>query len=359
MGSNSWQNNNLQTLTRDNFHNILSDYYYSWNTGTRTWTPDNHSGFTYDSNGVVLTDTAAAWNSGQNALVNQTLTVYTNDTAGNHLTTTNYHWANGWNYTSRTTSTYDAGNNNTQALIQNWDSAGVTWLNYQNTYYYYDGNHNDTAYYQSIWNSANSTWFPDLISEETYVDGNKVLSQVFQNRTLQDSVWAFSTEFIYTYDAGFNVLSWALNDYNGANWYGVSYYQNTYDVNENLIYQLNQVINQNTHLLENSQQIFLYYTQINVTPTAIAETKNQLNTCLYPNPSTGTNVQLLTNMEAAANVRVSLYDLNGRLVTTQMQQFNAGQNTTQLNYNIGSGTYFIQVLDYSSGKSSILSMVRQ
>lgn len=65
---------------------------------------------------------------------------------------------------------------------------------------------------------------------------------------------------------------------------------------------------------------------------------------VYPNPSNGENVSLILSTEKNANASISVIDLNGRVVSSENFEINAGLNQHALNTNLlNPGVYFIRL----------------
>ena len=356
---NNWRNYGQSLYTYDAHNNELTYITQYWDTASASWYNSQKTINTFDGNNAQLTSISQNWNAGSASWINNRQNLYTNDANGNHTVNITQNWYGGWFNNYKVLNTFDANKNITEQISQSWDSVNVVWVNSGKYDFTYDANNNQTLEVYYSWDAGTSSWIPYDQYQYTYVDGSKELSSLHQQWDNTNHVWVNSYKENYTYDGSFNETGYQNAYWNTTSntWQGSSNYTYTYDANNNRIYELDQSYNSTNLTFENTYQYFFYYGQLDV--TAINEAKNQLSVSLYPNPSTGNNVTLQVNMEEAANTRVGLYDAQGRLVTTAMHQFVAGANNIELNYNVAAGNYYLQVLEYATGKSSIIKFVKQ
>jgi hypothetical protein len=385
-GNDTWGNYAQAHATYDGHHNQLTDTTQIWVNYLGTWRNNTNEVYTYDGSNNNLTDIKLVWDTVGNAWVNTTQVVYTYDASNNRTSTTNEAWntgLNSWTLGTRVLFTFDgnrnvlsqvdqyadgnnwenqdqflnsySGNNDTESIYQLWDSASATW-NSSNRYdYIFDGNNNVITEQDYFFESG--SWVNAYLTQNVYVDVNKRSTRLMQEWA--SSMWVNYYKFQYSYDGLFNETHFTDYYWNtGASaWDGNADSSYTYDANNNQIYGLYKKYNTNNLTFENSTEFYKYYEQLDV--QAIDEAKNQINVALYPNPSTGNDITLTANVDQDAKVRIGLYDMQGKLITTQLKQFTAGANTMQLNYpNISAGNYYVQVLEYTCGKSSVLKLTK-
>ena len=359
--SGGWRNSNQQFYTYDGNNNNLTSLYQTWDTIASSWVNGNKTINTFDANNFQLTNVYQTWDAGLSTWANNTQDLYTNDAHGNATADIIQRWIGGaWvNYT-KSINTYDGNNNRTEHIYQNWDNVNSVWANSAKYDYTYDAGNNIILEVYQTWDAVNSVWVNNSKYGYTFVNGNKHSTELDQHWDNTNHVWVNYYKNAYTYDGNFNETGYQSSNWNSgtSTWDGSQNYSYTYDSNNNRIYELDQDFNTTNLTFENTDQYFYYYAQLDV--AAINEAHNQLNTTLYPNPSTGANITLYTALDNAADVRISLYDAQGKLITTRMLQLIAGSNTTELNYNnISSGNYFIQVLDNATGRGSIIKFAKQ
>ncbi|MBX3163838.1 MAG: T9SS type A sorting domain-containing protein [Bacteroidetes bacterium] len=82
-----------------------------------------------------------------------------------------------------------------------------------------------------------------------------------------------------------------------------------------------------------------------LTAVGLADEQNVITKmAVYPNPANGNNVSLILSAEKNANASVSVIDLNGKVVSSENFEINAGLNQHALNTNLlNPGVYFIRL----------------
>ncbi len=81
------------------------------------------------------------------------------------------------------------------------------------------------------------------------------------------------------------------------------------------------------------------------TPSSIgiSSNSNQLNAMIYPNPSKG-NFNVSVSLNNSSNVMVTVFDLTGKTISVNTENFNAGINTMTINNNtMAPGMYLVQI----------------
>jgi Secretion system C-terminal sorting domain len=360
-GLNNWRNSNQYIYTFDANNNQVNVLYQNWDTVGNAWVGNYQYIKTYDANNKLLTQIKQLWNTGTSAWDNSNRDLYTNNANGYYTSWIQQIWVSGaWRNYEQILQTYNGANKTTEQQYQGWDTTNMVWNNIQKYDYTYDANNNVTSMFAYGWNQPNISWQNSQQIQYTYVDINKKSGSVTQNWSYVDSAWVNVDKDTIDFDGNFNAITNTDYTWNSITnvWVGNTKKQYTYDINNNQVYELDQNYNLGNLTFQNTDQRFFYYMQVNV--ATIDEVKNQLPVNLYPNPSNGSNLTLSLDIEKAGYVRVGLYDALGKLVTTSLNQLNSGNNNLNLNYNtFSAGVYYIQVLDYSTGKSSFIKFVKQ
>ena len=81
------------------------------------------------------------------------------------------------------------------------------------------------------------------------------------------------------------------------------------------------------------------YTPVN----GINKSVQTLNAVIYPNPSKG-NFNVSVSLNSTSNVMVTVFDLTGKAISVNTENFNAGINTMTINNNtMAPGMYLVQI----------------
>ncbi|MFM7731145.1 MAG: T9SS type A sorting domain-containing protein, partial [Flavobacteriales bacterium] len=69
----------------------------------------------------------------------------------------------------------------------------------------------------------------------------------------------------------------------------------------------------------------------------------QFDLSVFPNPGNGDNIHLQVTTDRAFNAAIRIMDAAGRTISNQNQMMNAGLNRVELDSNLSSGIYLIEV----------------
>ena len=351
----NWINGDQQVGVYDVDNNKLDSTYMIWDTTSGTWNNVSNDLWAFDSVHSQTSYIHQTWNGV--AWLNQTQSIDTNDTHGNHLVDVEQNWiSNSWVNNSITVTSFNSFNKPVQDIEQFWSSGA--WTSPSKDTFTYDGADNLIQWQRCEWLTDSAKWFPIQQAFYAYVDGNKLSVYSFQN--WGDSSWVNHDSTIYAYDNNFNKTEYKDFYWNGNTnlWDANNDDKFEYNLNNEKIYEVHQEYDLASHAYINNYQYFYYYGQID--PMALNEAKNELDAALYPNPSPGKELFLRVNLPSDAQIRVSLYDADGKLIATQTQTYTAGSQNVQLNYpQLSTGNYYIQVIEYNTSKSSALILVKQ
>lgn len=72
--------------------------------------------------------------------------------------------------------------------------------------------------------------------------------------------------------------------------------------------------------------------------------KDVFSAAVYPNPVKGNNVSLTVYSPSKASLRITMYSMEGKIVSAQKQNIDAGKTSKQINlHSLAAGTYLLQV----------------
>jgi hypothetical protein len=335
----------------------------TWDLSNNSWSNVNQVMNTYDANNrltatVTQAVTGGSWNN-----VNQTLNTY--DNSGNLLTETNQTWnGSAWvNYTL-VTNTYNPVNGLLSSLSQAWQNNN--WLNYALTDNIFDGNYNQIQHLGLNWNTQTDVWDTSTVNIYTYNSANKILTET--DYVNSPAGFLGLNQYVYTYDGNNNNTQYeSFQSVNNA-WVPQALYQYNYDADNNPVYEQYQAYNLQTSSLQPQNQYYFYYQSFEeADPSSITSvSQNDFGATLYPNPATGSVIfiNLTTDVPADMTIEsglvVNIYDMNGRIVNAGTMPLASGSHRIELgNAGLASGTYFVQLIDRSGNKTSVLPFVKQ
>jgi hypothetical protein len=392
--SDTWINSSLLSNTYDGAGHILTALSQTWNNEATSWTNVQNVIYAYDGHGNQIQQTIQNWSASNNAWSNtsqvvntydannrltatvtqaasggtwsnlsQTLNAY--DNSGNLLTQTNQTWnGSAWvNYTL-VTNTYNPNNGIATSLSQAWQNNA--WLNYSLTDNLFDGNYNQIWHIGLNWNTQTDVWDTSTLNYYTYNAANKILTET--DYVSSPTGFLGLNRYVYTYDANNNNTQYESFQSVSNAWTPQAMYQYSYDANNNPVYGKYQDYNLQTSSFQPQSQYNFYYEPFEaVTPTSITSvSQNDFGATLYPNPSTGNvvfvnlTVDIPADMTAESSLVMNIYDVNGRIVNAGTMQLASGSHRIELgNAGLASGTYFVQLIDRSGDKTSVLPFVKQ
>jgi len=234
--------------------------------------------------------------------VNFSRNTYQFDSNGNRIFVSNEQWyESSWLIIWQATFTYDISGNLTSLLHERWD--GTNMVNALRSTYTFDSNGNMTSLLYEKW------------------DGTNLVSALRST---------------YTFDSNGNMTSALSEDWDGANWVLYDYSFGFYDLYGN-------------YSLFHGSKVEIFYktiTDINEVDIPISNFSLSQN---YPNPfnpSTTIRYGIPSNEKSEmANVKLVIYDLLGREVTTLVnEQQRSGYYEIQFDASgLSSGLYFYKL----------------
>jgi len=92
-----------------------------------------------------------------------------------------------------------------------------------------------------------------------------------------------------------------------------------------------------------------FFTAGDALDTSVKESELIQNVSVFPNPGNiGQDINIAISMEKSTNVSISLIDITGKIITTESQNLNQGNNTIRLDAMASSGIYILK-LDTEDG----------
>ncbi len=189
-----------------------------------------------------------------------------------------------------------------------------------------------------------TTQFPDNFGSrvelnEEYV--NNVYLPAYRRSNINDSHINIIEESEEEYDA--TILNWIPT-------YGNKYsYQ--YDISGNMTEKISmQFQSMDTSYVNNQRLEFSNFINI----TSGVNTTKTLETKLYPNPTSNGSVSIKLNLEKTSPISIDVIDLNGRVISSQNENFVQGLNTVQLD-GLTQGMYFVVISsDYGVSRTKLM-----
>lgn len=355
----TYRNDNQLALTYDANNNLIQELRQSWDTVNTVWVNSVKSIMVYNGNNHMIEFTAQQWNTGTSNWDNLSHATYTRDANGNMLTYINQVWNSGtvaWQNSSKSIRTYNANNSLTSLIEQNWNNTFNSWDNAYQYTYTYDGNNNLSYIATLTWSTINSAWEDLYRRNNVYDAGNRLLS--FLREYYYNNAWGNNDRGVNTYDSYGNQLTsefWGWNN-TSSQWVPSYRFTNNYDGNNNQIYEFQESYNTNNLTYENYLRRYYHYQAFNVAD--VTNVKNELNASVFPNPAS--SILLQFGLSQTAPVTVNVYDATGRLLINQNQTAATGTNNLKVEAStLATGNYFVQLINQSTNKSSVIKFVKQ
>ncbi len=381
-----FENSSLDQYEYDSNFNVTKDLTSLWDKGTKSFQEQSQTIYAYNSSNLETERYSQHMLSGSWVNDNRTATTYDSQDRDTEVLNQNWGMSDWVNY-DRTTYTYAQGVFPTMELYQTWD--GSNWVDEERYVYTLNGDNNiETETYQV---PNNGQWADSAKYTYTY-DSNMRISQILEQYQ-KGGNWVDSTRTTITYHSStgmFDFASVLVEARDGSNW--INQYQTVYSYNSN-----NQVTEYLYQEWDGSQWVGIYrsvstfdsngnevkmntqywfgtswvdfvsvtntYTQTRPTdvstpidkPVASTPTRFELLQN-YPNPFNPSTV-IQYKLAKTGNVRLTVYDLTGRHVSTLVNQAQgAGVYVVRFNASqLASGIYFYRL--QTDGFSQIRKML--
>jgi hypothetical protein len=320
-----------------------------WDNTNLQWLAQQLTVNTFDANNNLLSSTLSIWDTSYWKNASQTLYAY--DSIFNLIQLTQLSW-NGasWDTSSKFVFSYDANNNRIQEI--DYDVTGPT-----NKYITsYNSANYETQNIQQFWNGSSwkNSWRDTLSYDANY---NVV---IYERRAWHSGSFSLTdTKYAYTYN-GMNQLTQRIDSNgDGASSYFPAYnYTYTYDVNNNLSYQLQQRYNLTTALFENAEQLFYYYTTI-ISGVNLPSADNAFSCNLYPNPA-AESLEIMMHAIHATDIEMQVTNVNGQIISSNSYTLKSGDNFLRIDVSkLPAGIYCARILDLQTKAQSVNRFIKE
>ena len=355
--ANTWVSNTLFTDSVGGYGPQFSELGLVWNAGSSSYTNSYLNTFSYVNGYFTNTALYQTWNGSSWANVSMDTNSYNGN---NYLLTSIKYTGSSLAPDSEFIYTYDAGNHLMQSvmLVYNggvWDS--VFKLNYS-----YDANNNNFQIFGFTWSGTAWNTY-SLITKSFNAATNQItgsLTQLWSGGTFVNS---YEDRYIYDFNNNLTQYSNFTWDNGHTTWvpnllYTYNYDTHVVDNNPYPIYELDESYNSGTSSYDAHDSFFYTYQEIGL--GGINETKNQLTASIYPNPATGNQLSVNLTVTGNSTLTTNIYDVAGRILKTGSCLVINGDNKLNVSLTgIAAGTYYLQLADKTTGKTSVLKFVRE
>ena len=296
-------------LTYDVNGNIVLSEFYIWDETTNQWLINAKDDYTYDENGYLITSIYLYWDETTSQWINNEKTEYEYDNSGNEIIYTLYIWDevnNLWFIAGKTENTYDSYGNLTMEVNFSWDNN--QWEKQWGNEYIFNTSNQLILEKSLIWNG--SAWFNPNKSEYNYDSHENLILETYYewNDLIYEFELADKQEFTYnnTYEYDELVLPWIYS---------------MFDINI-LDILFNHMLTGSFgyefiegEWVDSNRETF-YYSEIEIND--IMDHQFPISN-IFPNPSSG-KTSIFYNLSAKSNVKLSILNLNGQLITTLVNE---------------------------------------
>jgi hypothetical protein len=333
-----WLLNSRTITSHDANENIVEELRQNLSSlSTNSWVNSSKTSYTYNFNNDRISDTYQSWNSQTNVWKTNSvhLRTYTNAffLLEEIIQETDFFNTSLLINSSRATYSYTSSNNLTQLLVYSWDQSTNTWLN-EAKYSINSSGNTLSSYVAYFWDTVTNSWQKDYKGSLTYDLNNNVISQLEEAWDSSTNSWKNDYKSTNTYINN-NLSSELDQTWNGTitQWENTNRSLYTYNSNNFNTSVTNETWKTNTNFWGNQNVTYKYYNCLTV---GLAE-KNILSQDfnLYPNPV----INELTVKTDLDYTYVRIMNINGRLVIS-------GDTKETVNVSsIEKGIYFIQLVD--------------
>ncbi|RYD55791.1 MAG: T9SS type A sorting domain-containing protein [Sphingobacteriales bacterium] len=329
-----------------------------WNNLSNDWYRLTRTSITYNANKDVTEELFQRFNNLNQTWDNDRVTTQTY--IGGKITSRLIkEWNNttsAWNNTQQITYTYSS-NNLTNELLEVWDKSISAWMKMNKTEYTYNGAGENTSKILSRWIPTTSSWLFIFKNDYEYTSGN-VKADTFSSWDDGTSMWTQNWLYTYTYDNNKNLLTSLTRSpgpdsflyYRSQEWTYNSYNQPTRFIASEWDFVTKMWVPMNaSSVLSN-----YYYTLFNV---GVRHLSSSLNVNVFPVPAQNFLVVGI-NMDSPAEIRATLYDMQGRMVKYWTENTQGNYQRTVPVSELPNGVYILQVKTGNKELTKTLSIQR-
>lgn len=299
--SGSWQQSAKDSFVYDNQGNLTMIYKYKWD-NVSSWDITHRIFYTYNGSGMMTSDYKQYYTKGTQK----------------------------WTTTDTNTYTYNSSMRLTG--INNYTSSGVLYLT--TVYTYTTNGMKETELKQ--WPTT------ALKRRDSFAYNNmQLIYHEFQDWDKANQVWKAPNKYKYSYSSSGNILEVVQETWNtGTSSYFVS--AKTTDVSElnqfSYTYKSDRDTANNTWSITYDTTVVHHY-ENGTTSVMNSDNTNAVNIKLYPNPVSGSVLNITINRKTSDDIKLTLLSMEGRII----RQLVVDENIIQIPIiGIKSGNYFIQ-----------------
>jgi YD repeat-containing protein len=186
---------------------------------------------------------------------------------------------------------------------------------------------------------------------------HKLLNQTSQWYDNNSVAYINSSQSNYTYDAADNLTGEENDNWYNGQWRHSSKYTNQYDALHNRTFRQLDYYQSSILMYAPHERTYYYYTLIN---TGVDELNASATVALYPNPVNGGAAHIVFDNVNGTDVNVSIYDLSGRIISTENRPVVPGFNDLALDISyLSTGQYLVSINDASGAQHSTVKMIKQ
>ncbi len=360
----TWFNNTMTENEYDENGRITRRVHSRWVAGPDEFVTQTATQYLFDEASNTSENISGVWNG--SVFINQERNLFQRDEFDNQIKIERFDWENGaWKTRFLSESVVENGLI-TETTIQTTHANG-SLTNFKHKTFEYDAEGRQTVEIQSIWSADTRTWDPNtrdltsyngstvVIISQVYSGGSWVSTdetiEIFDNGLLVQHTSRSlsgangSNRFLYSYDAGGNLMESVAQEPDGAGGWR-SYFRNafTLDVDGDPLVLLIQLYDQSNMAWENVSRVSYNY-QVGSEATSVEEMIPGLSAFdVYPYPATE-RVNVALQLVETTDIQVEVYDILGRRVTSLIEGTTpAGtQRLSWIPQNEPAGLYFVRL----------------
>ena len=321
--SNNWLNVSRLYRYPDANHRDTALIQQTWSSG---WKNGTYSQIQYNANGQITSRLLKQWVT--NAYVPQNQYLYS----------------------------YNASNQRTRQVTQTWNSVTSAWENTSQFIYTWNSSGDNTQRQYQTWSTMPIGWTNDSLIYQSFSGTHKIVNQTVQIYNSSTSVYVNLAQYNYTYDANDNLLTNEYFSWANSVWNKQERHTYQYDANNNKTYEIDEYYDNSISLYTPNKRTYYYYKQFT---TGITETPTYDQLSFYPNPVKGSEANIRFENTDGEDVTISIYDLQGRMISTEKHNAASGMNELKLDVSdLSSGSYLVRISNDKTNRTSTIKMLK-